>query len=228
MTIRNYFSCFAAVLVAFAVVPASAADLKPIAIAEVKHEGPVDFLKEILPILQKKCLACHNATDAESDLVLENPQTMLKGGGQGAAVVAGKGAESLLIKLASRQAEPVMPPDGNKVGAKPLTPEELGLMKLWIDQGAMGMGPSGPEPIKWQPLPPGVNPIYAVAMSADGQWAAASRANQIYLYHVPTKREYGRLTDPALIASGIYKNPGVAHLDLVQSMKFSPDSSTLR
>jgi WD40 repeat protein len=64
-------------------------------------------------------------------------------------------------------------------------------------------------------------------MSADGQWAAASRANQIFLYHVPTKREYGRLTDPALITSGIYKSPGVAHLDLVQSMKFSPDGQLL-
>lgn len=206
---------------------ATAADLKPIAIAEVKHEGPVDFQKEILPILQKKCLACHNATDAESDLVLENPVAILKGGGQGPAVVAGKGAESLLIKLGARLEEPVMPPDGNKVGASPLTSQELGLLKLWIDQGATGPAPSGPEPIKWQSLPSGVNPIYAVAISADGQWAAASRANQIFLYHVPTKREYGRLTDPALIASGIYKNPGVAHLDLVQSMKFSPDSQIL-
>lgn len=205
----------------------SAADLKPIAIAEVKHEGPVDFQKEILPILQKKCLACHNATDAESGLVLENPAAILKGGDNGPGAVAGKGAESAIVKLAARLDEPVMPPDGNKVGASALTSEELGLMKLWIDQGATGTGPTGPEPIKWQPLPPGVNPIYSVAMSPDGQWAAASRANQIFLYHVPSKREYGRLTDEALIASGIYKNPGVAHLDLVQSMKFSPDSQLL-
>src|SRR5688500_3450887 len=81
---------------------APAADLKPIAIAEVKHEGSVDFQKEILPILQKKCLACHNATDAESDLVLENPQTIMKGGSQGPAAIASKGAESLIIKLGAR------------------------------------------------------------------------------------------------------------------------------
>lgn len=204
-----------------------AADVQPIAIADVKHEGAVEFQKEILPILQKKCLACHNATDAESELVLETPQTIMKGGSQGPAVMGGKGAESLMIKMASRQQEPYMPPAGNKVGAQPLTPEELGLIKLWIDQGAMGMVNSGPEPIKWQPLPAGISPIYAVAMSPDAQWAAASRANQIYLYHVPSKREYGRLTDPALISSGLYQNPGVAHLDLVQSMKFSPDSQLL-
>lgn len=52
----------------------------PIAIAEIKHEGPVDFSKEVLPILRRNCLACHNATDAESDLVLESPASILLGG----------------------------------------------------------------------------------------------------------------------------------------------------
>ena len=41
-----------------------------IPIAEVKHDGPVSFEKEILPIFRRNCLACHNKTDAESDLVL--------------------------------------------------------------------------------------------------------------------------------------------------------------
>ena len=49
------------------------------------------------------------------------------------------------------------------------------------------------------------------------------RANQIFLYHVPSKRELGRLTDPSLIEKGIYKQPGVADLDLIQSLAFSPD-----
>ena len=52
----------------------------PIAIAEVKREGDVDFEKEILPIFRRNCLACHSATEAQSDLVLESPQTILKGG----------------------------------------------------------------------------------------------------------------------------------------------------
>src|SRR5688572_19955191 len=84
----------------FAVTYARAAET-PIAIAEVKHEGNVDFEKEVLPILRKKCLACHNATEAESDLILETPQTILKGGSEGPAVVAGKSAESLLLMAAS-------------------------------------------------------------------------------------------------------------------------------
>ncbi|MBC8354294.1 MAG: hypothetical protein H8E66_20055 [Planctomycetes bacterium] len=196
-----------------------------ITIAEVKHEGDVEFEKEILPIFRRKCLACHNNTDAESDLVLETPQTILKGGSEGPSVVPGKALESLLLNAAAMQIEPFMPPEDNDVGAKPLTPDELGLIKLWIDQGAKGEVTGG-GPVKWQPLPPGVNPIYSISISPDGQYAAAGRANQIFLYHVGSKREVGRLTDPALVdaASG---NQGVAHLDLVQSLRFSPDSELL-
>ena len=55
----------------------------PIAIADVKHEGPVNFEKEILPLLTKNCTACHNTKKAEASLVLETPQTILKGGDSG-------------------------------------------------------------------------------------------------------------------------------------------------
>src|SRR5262245_3996269 len=223
--------CFAGFLVVFAHVGSffgatQSVLAAPIEIADVKREGDVDFEKEILPIFRRNCLACHSATEAESDLVLESPQTILKGGSEGPAVVAGKSGESLLLKLASRQKEPHMPPD-NKVKAKPLTPQELGLIKLWIDQGAKGEVKAASTQIAWQPLPPGINPIYAVAITADGQYAAASRANQIFLYHVPSKRELGRLTDPALLSGGIYKQRGVADLDRVQWLKFSPDGTLL-
>ena len=206
---------------------AMAAEAKPITIAEVKHEGPVDFEKEILPVLRRSCLACHNAKDAESDLVRETPQTIAKGGASGAAVVPKDGANSALLKVAAHLEDPVMPPADNDRGAKNLTPEELGLLKLWIDQGATGEVTGSGGPVVWQPLPPGVNPIYAVAISPRGNYAAAGRANQIFLYNVVTKQEIGRLTDPALLQQGVYDKPGVAHLDLVQSLAFSPDGERL-
>ncbi|MCA9267331.1 MAG: hypothetical protein KDA41_02620, partial [Planctomycetales bacterium] len=158
---------------------------KPLAVAEVKHDGPVDFQSEILPLLRRNCLACHNATDAESELVLETPQTIAKGGSQGAGVTPGKGMESLLFISAAHLDDPVMPPADNKVGAKNFTPEQLGLLKLWIDQGAKGEVTNTAGPIVWQPLPSSVNPVYALAVSPHGEYVAAGRANQVFIYSVP-------------------------------------------
>lgn len=197
---------------------------QPIPIAKIKHPKAVDFEKEILPILRAKCLACHNETTAEEKLVLETPKDILKGGDSGPAAKARKSAASLLIQLGAQQKKPYMPPPKNKVGAKDLTPEELGLIAQWIDEGAKGEV-KGAGPIVWQPLPPGLNPIYAVALTQDGQFAAAGRADQIFIYHVPSSNAVTRLVDPAMA-----KIPGkgaVAHRDMVHSLAFNPDGTLL-
>src|SRR5437867_3954748 len=197
---------------------------KPIPIAKVKHPKPVDFDKEILPILKNNCLACHNKTAAKAKLVLETPQDILQGGDSGPAIAPKKSSSSLLLKAASHQLEDtIMPPPANKVQASDLTPEELALIKLWIDQGAKASA-TIVRPIEWQPLPEGLNPIYAVAVTADGQFAACARANQIFLYHLPSQQLVGRLTDPQLLTSN---KPGVAHRSMVQALAFSPDGTLL-
>ena len=143
-----------------------------IEIATIERENDVDFQKDILPVLRKKCLACHNETDAESDLVMESPAAILKGGFEGPSVIAGNSDESLLLNVAAHRAEPIMPPEDNDADAENLTPEELGLLKLWIDQGAKASEGGSESVVKWQPLPIGVNPVYAVAMSEDGRFVA--------------------------------------------------------
>jgi WD40 repeat protein len=221
---RSTLAC--ALCVSCSLLGQALADEAPIPIAEIKRDAPVNFEKEILPALAKNCLACHNANTAESSLVLETPQTIAKGGDSGPVVVPGKSAESRLLVLASHQDEPPMPPADNKVEAAPLTSEQLGLIKRWIDEGATGEVTAASQ-IKWQQLPPGVNPIYAVALTPDGRYAACGRANQIFIYHVGSGQLVTRLTDPELISSGLYQKPGVAHLDLVQSLAFSPDGQLL-
>lgn len=227
---RNLSSVWIAslsILAAAAVATRAVAEDKIIPIAEIKRDTPVDFEKEVLPLLKKNCVACHNATKAESSLVLENPQAIIKGGDSGPSVVPKNSAESLLLGRATGSVDSLMPPPGNKVAANPLTPQELGLIKLWIDQGAGGIVSGQAGEIKWQSLPPGVNPIYAVAVTPDGQYAACGRANQIFVYHLPTGRTVGRLTDPELLKSGVYNKPGVADLDLIQSLAFSHDGTLL-
>lgn len=197
---------------------------KSIPIAKVGKR--VDFDRDILPFFRQSCLPCHNRTTTKAGLILETPEDIRKGGDSGKAVVPGRGAGSLLVKVAAHQTDPAMPPPGNKASAPNLTPEQLGLLKAWIDQGAKGQA-RREVAIEWQPLPSGLNPIYAVAVSPDGQFAACARANQIHIHHLPTGRLVERLNDPQLQKSGLYARPGVAHRDMVFSLAFSPDGSLL-
>ena len=194
---------------------------------------PVDFTKDVLPLLNKNCLACHSVSKAKGDLILETPAAMRKGGENGPAVLPGKSAESMLVKMSAKELKPFMPPPKNKVGAVPWTSDELKVVKLWIDQGAKekpaGAAAGAPVtaltpamPIKWQPLPTGMNPIHAVAISPDGQYAICSRANQLFVYQLPGNRLITLLTDPALEKIG-----GGADRDLVQALAFHPDGTLL-
>ena len=198
----------------------------PLPVAKSKRSSKVDFEKELLPILRRNCLSCHNSQKGEDGVNLETPQTIAKGGDTGKIVQPKKAESSSLFRLAAHMGKPSMPPSGNKAGAKNLNPDELALLKLWIDQGATGEVKGG-GPIVWQPLPEGLNPIYSVALTDDGQFAAAGRANQIHLFHVPTASTIGRLTDPALLADKTYARPGVAHRDMTYALAFSPDGNTL-
>lgn len=195
-------------------------------VAKSTRKSTVDFEKEILPILRANCLACHNTTKAKADLNLETPQLILKGGDSGPSVVPGKSAESLLFEVASHAEDPIMPPKGNKSGAKNFTPDELALLKLWIDQGAKGEVKGFVE-INWQPLAATFNPIYSVALTDDGQYAAANRGNRVHVYHLPTQRLVAELTDPKIAADKKYAGQKVAHHDMAYSLEFSPDGKTL-
>ncbi len=197
----------------------------PISIDDVQRKDAVSFEKEILPILQQNCLACHSASEKEGNLVLESPQGILKGGDTGTAAVPGRAAESLILALASHAKDPVMPPAENDVAAKNLTPAELGLLKLWIDQGAKGTGGiDSLSPKQWHRLPAGVHPVQAIALTEDGQFVACSRANQIFLYHVPTGQLVTKLADSSLDTE---HTTGIAHRDMVQSLAFNVDGDLL-
>lgn len=206
-----------------------AARAAPIPIAEIPRTTPVNFEQEVLPILRQKCLACHSASEKQGDLVLESAAQMQKGGDSGPAIVPGKSNESLLLKLASHRQEPFMPPPKNDVAAANLTAEELGLLRLWIDQGAAGGAGGGPlSPRSLRPLPKGVNAILATAITSDGQYAACSRANQIDIYHVPSGQLVTRLSDPSLAAGVAPGSPApMAHRDLIQSLAFNNEGDLL-
>jgi WD40 repeat protein len=206
--------------------PAPAQSPKPtgLPVAELSRDTRVDFEKEILPALKNNCLAFHNTTKAKGGLNLETPQLMLKGGDTGPAVVPGKSAESLVFKAAAHlDPELTMPPKDNKANASDLAAEQLALLKLWIDQGAKGEVRAA-TPVNWLDKPPALDPIFAVALTRDGQFAACGRGNRIDVYHVPSSRLVARLADEKLAAAGL---TSTAHRDLVNSLAFNPEGTLL-
>lgn len=187
----------------------------------------VDYSKEIAPLWKRSCVACHNSKKAEGGLNLETAALLLKGSDSGQTVMPGKSAESEILKRIIATDDSAMPPKDNSAGAKPLTPAEVELVKKWIDAGAAAGDDGLPMAIAWQPVPGNFQPIYAVDTSIDGQFVASGRGNQVVVHSWPLQAAASNaiaLVDPQTVAtSGVPS----AHLDLVQSVAFSPDASWL-
>jgi len=77
-------------------------DDQPIAPVEVKLGREVNYAQDIVPILKKNCVACHNAKTKEGELSLESPDLMRVGGDSGPAIENGKPEDSFLYQVASR------------------------------------------------------------------------------------------------------------------------------
>lgn len=182
----------------------------------------LDFYRDVYPVLKANCISCHNKTTTKGGLNMESPEMMRKGGENGPGAVPGKGAESMVVQASVHTEDLVMPPKNNKTGAVNLTTQEIGLLRTWIDQGAKNSVKQARQ-VVWQPLPPGIQPIYTVSMTQDGRYAACGRANQIFLYDLATRQFTTRLTDDALKQ----QNGSVAHRALVQGLAFSPDGKRL-
>ena len=106
--------------------PALAAKLPPPA------GRAVDFAKEIKPLFEAACIKCHAKGKDKGGLSIETREAFFKGGDTGAAAVAGKSAESLIVEAVSGlDPDTAMPKKGTK-----WTAEQVGLLRAWIDQGA--------------------------------------------------------------------------------------------
>jgi len=95
------------------------------------------YEKDIKPIFQKSCLKCHSGEKPKGKFSMETLAKILKGGGDGVSVVPGDSAKSALVHMASDLvADSEMPPTDKRDKYPPLTKEQVGLVRAWIDQGA--------------------------------------------------------------------------------------------
>jgi hypothetical protein len=94
--------------------------------------GPVDYARDVQPILTRHCVSCHGPQKQRSSLRLDSVTAARKGGASGPAIVPGKSSESLLIRAVTGAEDIVaMPPKGPRLEA-----EQIALLRAWIDGGA--------------------------------------------------------------------------------------------
>jgi hypothetical protein len=92
--------------------------------------APVSFTTHVAPLLQKRCLSCHNPDKPRGGLDLSTRAAALKGGESGPALVPRSAARSLLVRMVSPP-KARMPRSGPK-----LAREEVAALRAWIDAGA--------------------------------------------------------------------------------------------
>lgn len=103
---------------------------KDVKTAAVPLEQALLFDHVIIPILEQKCVSCHNPNKLKGELKLSDETGLLKGGKSGKLFVAGNPEMSLLLQR-------VYLPDGDKkkmppTGKTQLTVDEIHLLELWI------------------------------------------------------------------------------------------------
>ena len=122
---------FTGLLLALPVVVRAELTSKQKAKLPLAADRKVSFSKDIYPLLERSCTKCHGKGKAKGGFSLETREQLLAGGDTGTTVVVGNSAGSYLIELVSAiDPDNVMPQKGSK-----FTPEQVGLVRAWIDQG---------------------------------------------------------------------------------------------
>lgn len=99
----------------------------------------VTYENDIKPMFEKSCFKCHGPDRQRGKLRLDSLEATIKGGKNSKDVVAGKSAESNLIFAVAHVGDDdmkFMPPPQDKSHVAPLTKDQVGLLRAWIDQGA--------------------------------------------------------------------------------------------
>jgi hypothetical protein len=156
----------------------------------------VDFEQDVKPIFSASCLECHGPKKQRSDFRVDVKKIVFAGGAGGLpAVVAGASADSPLIHyVAGLEEDMQMPPSGK---GEPLTAEQIGVLRAWIDQGAHWpehAGAAVEETADLWSLRPIDRPESPVAKVKNGNVIDAFLAAQRAEKNLPTSPEADRRT----------------------------------
>jgi ankyrin repeat protein/mono/diheme cytochrome c family protein len=142
---------WAVMALASAIDPSSAAAVSPAlakasgtptaasAVAVGDASVPVEFARDIQPLLERSCVSCHTGERPKGGLNLVNRASLLQGGNRGEPVIVASHSEkSPLVQFVSDQVEDLeMPPVPKRAKFPALTKPEIARLRAWIDQGAI-------------------------------------------------------------------------------------------
>lgn len=164
------------------------------------------------------CIDCHAAQEPEGKLILESFESLMKGGETGPALKPGKSSASLLIQMVEgtykKDGKKVIMPPGKR---KRLQPEEVALLKGWIDSGAQPPN----QPVKTirelvlpriEPTVPPRRSVQALAFAAGPKLLAVARHGEVELLSTETRAAVRTLT---------------GHRGAVNAVAFTADGKTL-
>ena len=107
-----------------------------VALSRFAAAEPVNFSREVLPVLSDRCFYCHGPDEKhrKADLRLDDEPAAKAVGKNGAAIVPGAPEKSLIIqRMLSKDPDELMPPPE---AHKDLTPAQIATLQRWIAEGA--------------------------------------------------------------------------------------------
>jgi WD40 repeat protein len=169
-----------------------------------------DYARDVVPLVERHCLRCHNSAKVEGGLLLETHEDLMRGGDSGPALTPGRPDDSPLILQIEGRAKPKMPPKHD------LAAEEIAILRAWVAAGAAYSRPARPS--LDQRVPPltqnaDVLPqVTAVAWHPGGEQLAITGYKQVRRVAMPDGRALAPLS-------------GLA--DLVRAVAWSPDGEVV-
>jgi mono/diheme cytochrome c family protein len=111
-------------------------------IAESGARAPIEFARDIQPLFERSCAACHSGERPKGGYRVTEHAALVKGGARGEAVIVpGAPEKSALIGMVEdRLEDQEMPPLAQRHKFPALTREEIARLKQWVQQGAAGPG----------------------------------------------------------------------------------------
>ncbi|HMJ91583.1 MAG TPA: c-type cytochrome domain-containing protein, partial [Candidatus Acidoferrum sp.] len=105
-----------------------------VAVVAARGAAPIDFSREVKPILEHHCVKCHSGEKPKGRLNMETKAAAFRGGDGGPGIVPGNPDKSPIFKLTTLPTDNdnVMPP----AKEQPLAKDQIALIGEWVKQGA--------------------------------------------------------------------------------------------